>query len=158
MDALAGADGRVYGGNEFDQIEKQNGDDICDVFIRNHSVIKNHGNGPPKRITVDEQKRDLRKQSLGAMPTHEICAIPVAGVKDECGDQIDDRQWQSGHQGYQRHEVTVGSFFGFAFRRLVYERGGRNHNPFDMLQIQLISISAPAVIATLGCLNQISNF
>ena len=30
-----------------------------------------------------------------------------------CGHEVDDGQWKTNHDGNQRHEVTVGSFFSF---------------------------------------------
>ena len=68
---------------------------------------------PPKTDGIDHKKAQLRKQGLYAMPAHKIGRLPVRDIEKQGGQQVDNGQWKTNHDGNQRHEVTVGSFFGF---------------------------------------------
>ncbi len=68
---------------------------------------------PPKPDGIDNKKAQLRKQGLYAMPAHKISGLAVGKIKKQGSHQVDDGQWKTNHDGNQRHEVTVGSFFSF---------------------------------------------
>ncbi len=128
MFPFSGLNGRIYGRNQFQNIKDNHREDVGKILIGYFFVCKQNGNRPPKTKTVDAQQSKLRKQRLQAMPTDKISRFSVGNIEKESGYQINNRQRQSSNNGHQRHEITVGRFFGFVFRWFIGKGGFVYHS------------------------------
>ncbi len=97
MYTIPGVDGRINGGNKFQYIEKQDGNDISEVFVGDGFVRENDADCPPKTNGIDQEQRKLRKQCLCTMPADEVCPVAVAEIENERGNKVHNRQGQPGY-------------------------------------------------------------
>ena len=86
------------------------------------------------------------------MPTHKISAFPVGQIEEECCQQIDNWQGQSGDKRYQGHQITIGCFFAFVFAWLINKSAFLYHNCLYIFQIQLRITNSIKIMAIHGFL------
>lgn len=55
MNSLSGIDCRIYGGNKFNKIKNEQGNDVGDEFIVDGLGAKENRYSPPKAKTIDQQ-------------------------------------------------------------------------------------------------------
>jgi len=107
MFTFPGGNGGINGGHKLNQVKRKSGNYIPDIGIVERFWPKDDGYRPPKADAVHEKQGNLRQKGLRTMPAHKKRGIPVAEVKYQGGQKVDDGEWQSTHDGDQRHQVTV---------------------------------------------------
>ena len=123
MVAFSGVDGSSNRHAQLNNIDDKNRYDIGHIRVLYLRVfLEQYRYRPPKTNGIDHKKAQLRKQCLYAMPAHKIGRLPVRNIEKQGSHQVDDGQWKSNHDGNQRHQVTVRSFFCFSFGWVICER------------------------------------
>jgi len=101
MNPFAGADGSADGHDELQQIKNHCQYEVSNIGIGDAlTAVQENRDSPPKRNTVEAKQTELRQQSLGAVPPHEIGRFPVGNEKKQGSQQVDDGQGQP----YHHHE------------------------------------------------------
>jgi len=77
MMPFPGSNGGNHRGDELDYIKKNDGDDVCDVVIRERRAIENNRERPVKPRGVHRQCHDLCQERLHTMPPDEAGRPPV---------------------------------------------------------------------------------
>jgi hypothetical protein len=91
MNPFAGADGSADGHDELQQIKKHCQYEVSNIGIGDAlTTVQENSDSPPKRNTVEAKQTELRQQSLGAMPPHEIGRLPIGNEKKQSGQKIYD--------------------------------------------------------------------
>lgn len=149
MFAFPGLDGCVNGSNKFNQVKNYNGNNIGNVSIGYYLITEKNRNRPPESNAVHEQQRELRQECLSTVPANKISSPSVSHIKNKCGNQVDDGKWKASNCGYQRHQITIGSFLSFMFCRC-----GADHNSLYIFQIQFANNNKTAGMANLFLLKK----
>jgi len=66
------------GNNELHCVEKENGNDIGDVGIRQSATAKGNRHGPGKAYGIHDKYGKLGNERLRAMPAYKVSTLPVA--------------------------------------------------------------------------------